>query len=202
MQLRISLKPPVFIGCIVEIIFSLMIIFLPAFNFPAQSANRIMFASTSIPVVQTSPGLPVRLKIPKIKVDAAIEYVGVTRQGVMGAPKTPHNVAWFNVGARPGESGSAVIAGHVNWYNGATGVFANLNKLKPGDKIMVRDDKGVNVTFVVRKVHTYGLKDDTSEVFAPDDDGAHLNLITCVGVWDKKSKQYTKRLVVFADKAV
>src|SRR6185295_11855712 len=47
-------------------------------------------------------GLPLRLKIPSIKVDAAIEYVGIASDGNMDAPKGPDNVAWFEPGTRPG----------------------------------------------------------------------------------------------------
>jgi hypothetical protein len=31
------------------------------------------------------------------------------------------------------------------------------------------------------------------------DNGDHLNLITCDGIWDADEKSYSKRLVVFAD---
>lgn len=37
------------------------------------------------------------------------------------------------------------------------------------------------------------------EVFHQGDDGSHLNLITCDGVWDGVEKSYSKRLVIFAD---
>lgn len=149
---------------------------------------------------QANPGIPVRLKIPKLKVDAAIESVGITRDGAMGAPKLPRNAAWYNLGPRPGEIGTAAIAGHVNWYNGATAIFANLKKLKPGDKIIVQDDKGANVTFIVRKIHTYSSKENPSDVFISNDDKSHITLITCIGVWNKKTKEYSQRLVVFADR--
>jgi len=48
-------------------------------------------------------GLPVRLKIPKINVDAPIISVGITSQGEMGVPKGPSDTAWFDLGPRPGD---------------------------------------------------------------------------------------------------
>ncbi|MEX1995714.1 MAG: hypothetical protein WD887_02975, partial [Candidatus Saccharimonadales bacterium] len=39
--------------------------------------------------------LPVRLKIPRIDVDADIEYVALTIAGDMDVPKGPNNAAWF-----------------------------------------------------------------------------------------------------------
>lgn len=99
-----------------------------------------------------------------------------------------------------GEIGNAVISGHVNWYNGAYSIFANLAKLKPGDKITVQNDQGKIISFVVRKSVMYGADQDATNIFNSNDDLAHLNLITCGGKWDKRAKQYSQRLVVFTDK--
>lgn len=202
MQTKIPLKPPLFVFSIIGILFYSVVIFSLTFDILAQSsyAESVSYIKPYSISEQTSAGLPVRLKIPKIKVDAAIEYVGLTAKGEMGTPKIPRNVAWYNLGPRPGEIGSAAIAGHVNWYNGAVSAFANLNKLKIGDRITIQDDKGANISFIVRKIHAFTSKEDPSEVFISNDGRSHLNLITCFGVWDKKAKQYSKRLVVFADK--
>lgn len=152
---------------------------------------------------QANPGLPVRLKIPKIKVDAAIDSVGLTRQGAVGVPKGPFTVTWFNIGPRPGENGNAVITGHYGpWITGQRSVFDNINKLRQGDKLYVKDDKGMMITFVVREIRLYTLKSDSSAVFISTDGKSHLNLITCEGVWDKGSRTYSNRLVVFTDREI
>src|SRR6185436_6178865 len=52
------------------------------------------------------PGLPVRLIIPSINVDAKIIYVGLAPDGSVGVPAGPDEVAWFGLGPRPGASGS------------------------------------------------------------------------------------------------
>lgn len=149
---------------------------------------------------QTSFGVPVRLRIPGITVDDIVEQVGVTPEGAMGVPKGPTGVAWFNLGPRPGESGRAVISGHYGWKNGIPAVFDDLYKLHEGDKLYVEDENGVVTTFVVRELRRFGESADASEVFTSHDGKAHLNLVTCEGVWNKFSKSYSKRLVVFADK--
>ncbi|MDO8667957.1 MAG: class F sortase [bacterium] len=180
--------------------------------------NVILFKSESLPVDQPnsgtpaspaspelgqsgSAGRPVSLKIPKINVDAAVEYVGLTSQGEMDVPKGPSDVAWFKFGARPGDNGSAVIAGHHGrWKNGQGSVFDDLNKLSEGDKLYIEDEKGEIATFVVRESRRYDPKADARDVFNSNDGGSHLNLIVCDGVWDKATKSYSQRLVVFADK--
>lgn len=140
---------------------------------------------------------PVRLRIPVINVDASIQYVGVTKNGAMDVPDNSVDVGWFKIGPRPGEKGSAVISGHFDGKNSEVGVFAGLDTLKSGDRVYIANSNGSTTTFVVRESRTYdpGYADD---VFRASDT-AHLNLITCDGVWDRAKKSYSKRLVVFTD---
>lgn len=158
------------------------------------------FPAAGVQAPQESAELPVRLIIPKISVDATVEYVGLLTDGSMDAPKGPANVGWFNLGPRPGEVGSAVIAGHSGWKNNIPATFDTLNNLRVGDKISVVDDKGILITFTVRKVKLYDPNADASNVFSSSDGKAHLNLITCAGLWDKVSKSSSERLIVFSDK--
>jgi len=146
---------------------------------------------------ENSLGFPTRLVIPSIGVNADIRNLGVTFSGEMEVPNSIVDVGWFKFGVRPGEKGSAVIAGHLNGKNGENGVFANLDKLKEGDKLYVLDDKGESTSFVVRKSQTYdpGYAEDVFSL----NDVSHLNLVTCDGVWDSAKKSYSKRLVVFTD---
>lgn len=170
-------------------------------------SNRILlpliigvFLIFSLPV-QASSGIPTRIKIPKIKVNIALESVGLNPDGVVGAAKNLGSAAWYNLGVRPGDNGSAVINGHFGRLkNGKMGVFTNLNKLRKGDKISTIDHDGLSTTFVVREIRKYNLKEDATEVFYANDDNSHLNIVTCVGVWNKITKTYSNRLVVFADK--
>lgn len=154
-----------------------------------------------LPVISLEPtGEPVRIRIPRIAVDATIEKVALATDGTMGVPKHPLNAGWYEPGPRPGEVGSAAIAGHVNWINGSSGVFARLHQIKPGDKITVQDHEGAVISFIVREIKSYDAAADATDVFTSSDGKAHLNLITCSGVWDKLTKQYSQRMVVFSDK--
>jgi LPXTG-site transpeptidase (sortase) family protein len=167
---------------------------------PVVKSNIVPPAVIVIPKAYGRIGVPVRLTIASIAVHAPIEQVALTKAGAMGIPKEPMNAAWFSLGPRPGEPGSAVIDGHLNWYQGATGVFRDLRKLKAGDTIVVTDDAGTEISFVVRELRAFAAGADSTDVFRSTDDGAHLNLITCDGTWDSHAKQYSKRLVVFTDR--
>jgi len=181
----------IFVGCVISAI--------PIFYFISKSSN--LPADKQAQILPIPIGEPMRLKIPKINVDTAIEYVGLTSDGAVDVPKNPTNAAWFNLGPRPGNNGSAVITGHYGpWENGKESIFDNLHKLRKGDKLYIEDDKGVIISFVVRESRSYDPKADASDVFGSNDGKSHLNLITCEGVWNKDSKSYSKRLVVFTDK--
>lgn len=171
--------------CLNKILLPLIIGFFLIFSLPAEASS----------------GIPKRIKIPKIKVDIALESVGLDPDGVVGVAEGLGNAAWYNLGVRPGDNGSAVINGHYGRLrNGKMGVFTNLNKLRKGDKIYVKDKDGLTTTFVVRKIRKYDLKADATEVFYANDDNSHLNIVTCDGIWNKITKNYPNRLVVFADK--
>lgn len=176
-----------------------LLLYLIPKNPTAQTVSApLAVATVALSEQEVKFPLPVRLRIPTISVDAAIEYVGVTSEGTMDVPKNPADVAWFNLGARPGENGSAVMAGH---YGGKkASVFDNLYKLRKGDKLYVEDEFGTTTVFVVRETRRYNPSADASYIFNSSDGKSHLNLITCEGDWDKVSKSYSERLVVFTDK--
>jgi sortase A len=145
-----------------------------------------------------SAGLPVRIMIPEIAVNTSLEQVGLTDSGEMGTPSEIQNVGWYALGSRPGETGTAVIAGHYGWKGGKVSAFDDLHKLKIGDRISVLDDAGNTYSFLVSGSKIYDRNADASDVFTSNDDLSHLNLITCHGEWDEATENYTERLVIFA----
>jgi len=142
---------------------------------------------------------PLELSIESIGVMAPIEAVGVVT-GEMAVPTFPENVGWYQFGARPGDVGNAVLAGHVNWKDSPNAAFTNLKEVRIGDIIKVTNSDGKIVSFLVNDIKRYPLYADTEEVFSSDDGLAHLNLITCDGIWNSIIKSHESRLVIFAVK--
>lgn len=159
--------------------------------------TQVNFSDYKVTVVPI--GIPVRLKIPKLNIDTSIKSLGLTPDWAMASTKGPNDVAWFKLGKRPGENGSAVIAGHYGIFkNWAISVFNKLHTLRKGDKIYVKDTKWTTISFIVRESKMYDKNANVPEVFSSNDGKAHLNLITCV--FDPVSKTYPKRLIVFTDR--
>ncbi len=157
---------------------------------PPETKNNLDISQEIIPAP------PTRLSIPTIDVDASIQRVGLTANGAMDVPTNAVDAGWFDLGTIPGEIGSAVIAGHFNGKDGEPGVFENLGKLAVGTELLIEDEKGRVLTFIVEETRVYDAG-RADEIFTKND-GVYLNLITCDGVWDEKQKSYTKRLIVLA----
>lgn len=141
--------------------------------------------------------LPVRIRIPKIAVDAAVEEVGITFKGNMSTPKKLADTGWYKYGTLPGTLGSAVIDGHVDNGFGLPGVFADLKKLQVGDDVYVDTKDSAPLHFVVTEVQTYYYKDVPLDLLFLRKDGAYLNLITCDGNWIPYEKTDDHRVVVY-----
>ncbi len=170
----------------------------PVAKFPSTGSQQLSYSDIRDPG-GVPQGLPVRLKIPTIGVDSAIEDALITKDGRMDVPAGSVNVAWFSLGPNPGEEGSAVIGGHFGIKNGVPFVFYKLDELKVGDKVYIVDDKNDTLTFVVRSISLFDRNADATTVFTSNDGLAHLNLITCEGVWNKVNDNYPQRRVVFTD---
>lgn len=170
---------------------------------PADDPKPVAAAPAAVGLGSSfeSPGQPVRLLIPAIGVDAAVQSVGLfwNGNGEMGIPTNFTDVAWYNGGPRPGMPGSAVIDGHLDGKYVREAVFYNLGLLKPGDLVEVVDQGGKTWKFHVVRLTTYDYNASTSEIFSGDASRARLNLITCAGDWIKSRKLYNKRIVVFTE---
>jgi len=181
---------------------SLSASFILLYLFMPQRVDSKVVVDTS-QVVKTQPKAivyhapPVQISINKINVSTQIIPTGLTVNGDMDISDDAEKVAWYQLGAKPGEVGSAVIAGHYGWKNRVPSVFNDLHTLIAGDQISITKEDGTAETFVVQRIATYRPEQDATEVFTSNDGKAHLNLITCQGVWNRNEATYSERLVVF-----
>lgn len=141
--------------------------------------------------------VPRLLSIPSISVETEVERVGVNAKGNMATPSNYRDVGWYKYGPRPGEKGSAVIAGHLDDGLGFDGVFKNLNELRRGDEIIVETKDGHILTFEVVEVISYPYDEVPTERLFNRNDQPRLNLVTCSGKWTRGAKTYDERLVVY-----
>jgi sortase (surface protein transpeptidase) len=183
----------------------------PAPDFPAGVGDDVDMTSTGAdtvsapaPVFQPEPvatgpwGVPpIKLAMPSIGIEAPIVPVGQDEDGAMSAPTDPDTVAWYELGPGMGVPGNVVLAGHINW-NGRTRAFGNLDRLDPGDPILVIDTDGHGYQYVVESSHWVRAEGaPVEEIFAIGDAPA-LTLITCGGEYVAATREYLDRLIVRA----
>jgi len=180
--------------------FIFLYIFTPVRYQPPEPALATTPVVVQKPAVVPTTKAPVRLAIKSIAVDAKVNPTGLTVNGDMAIDSNPRELAWYELGPKPGEVGNAVIAGHYGWKDGVASVFNSLNSVKPGDVISTYDAAGLAVDFAVTSIRLYHPDDDATQVFVSTDTKAHLNIITCQGSWNNSQRTYSERLVVFTDK--
>jgi len=164
-------------------------------------ASRTNTAGTNratAPVTNTGIGIPKTLKIPKIGVNASFESIGLDSQDRMDVPKSWYSAGWYNLGYRVGDSGSAVVSGHYDTVSGAPAIFYRLGSLNAGDQITVTLDTGKVFTFSVTSKQSYAWDQLPLQAIFASSGAPGLNLITCAGNWDRGSRNYTQRTVVYA----
>lgn len=151
------------------------------------------------PVVQApvTSNQPVRLEIPKVGVDAAVESVGLTSTGLMDVPQGVMNVAWYNPGVAPGQPGNAVFSGHFDDYKQDPAVFWRLDELEVGDEVVATDASGNVYRYQVTGKELYRYDQAPLNRIFGYSINANLNLITCNGTWDQANRNYDQRLVIY-----
>ncbi len=139
---------------------------------------------------------PVRIEIPSIGVDAAIDPLEVKEDTLAGPTRFSH-AGWWQAGPEPGEPGAAVIAGHIDSYKGPA-VFIRLHELQPGALVVVHRADRSSVSFRAVGIERHRKSQlPTDRVFA-ESNSPLLRLITCGGDFDEQRKSYRDNVVVYA----
>jgi sortase (surface protein transpeptidase) len=178
-------------------------------------------AAQQLPLSAAFAPVPLELRIPSIGVRVGMLAVGMNAKHVMDAPMGPaaspvwQQAFWYRGSAVPGARSTALLAGHIDDPLGRPGVFANIDRLRKGDLVVVHDTRsGLDVRFAVTTATSYPLDRTTdpavlSRMYGTGpvrgkaaqhsvDGLAHLTLVTCAGTFDNGLGTHNRRLVVFA----
>ncbi|MGW3955238.1 class F sortase [Streptomyces sp. NPDC004752] len=144
------------------------------------------------------PSPPTRIRIPSIRVDAPMTGLGLTPSGSLDAPPAQNkNLAgWYEAGTAPGETGTAVVAGHVDNAEGPA-VFYRLGAVKRGATVELDRRDGSVAVFTVDAVEVYQASDFPDEKVYGAAERPELRVITCGGGYST-STGYQGNVVVFA----
>ncbi|MEU6883874.1 class F sortase [Streptomyces viridosporus] len=144
------------------------------------------------------PSPPDRVRIPAIGVNAPLTGLGLTRNGGLDVPPADRkNLAgWYEAGVTPGETGTAIIAGHVDNTEGPA-VFYSLGALRKGSTIEVDRRDGGAAVFTVDAVEVYDAKDFPDAQVYGAATRPELRVITCGGGYSRTTG-YRGNVVVYA----
>jgi LPXTG-site transpeptidase (sortase) family protein len=131
------------------------------------------------------PGPVMAIDIPRLKLHSGVLQVAWEPPPfAVGQIKDTANVS----------QGNTVLIGHLT---GAAGnVFAHLDQLEPGDEITATS-RGLPYKFVVSQTYE-GANTDQTPMQAEDED-PRLTLMTCAGVWNPFTHDYSERLWIVAE---
>jgi sortase (surface protein transpeptidase) len=170
---------------------------------PAPAAARVPAPDGAAAAALPWPGTrgqvarPVGLVIPAIGVRTRLIRLGLTTAGTLEVPVSTGVAGWYDRSPRPGATGSAIIAGHIDSVAGPA-VFFRLRNLRPGDRAYVRRADGTLAVFRVTAVRSYlKTRFPTAAVYGPVP-GPQLRLITCGGAFDPALGSYLSNVVVYA----
>lgn len=146
--------------------------------------------------------VPLQVRIGTISVDAPLVPVGLEDDGAMEIPHRVAEIGWYDpdgLGVVPGQTGTAVLAGHVDSRSQGRGALYDLRDLQVGETIEVDLDDGTVQRWLITDIIQYP-KDvlPLEEVFTWAGP-SRLVLITCGGEFDRTARSYTDNLVVYAE---
>jgi hypothetical protein len=177
----------------------------PAGDFGAPVVTALASAAPPVPIQDGKPlragaDAPTRLAIPALRLEAAVDAVGIDRKtGEFAVPPSVDRVGWYRFG--PGFSaaaGSIVVAGHVDSAARGEGAFFRLGSLDEGEAVTLTGPEGRTRTFRVVARERYRKTVIPLGTYFARDGAARLTLITCGGPFDPRARHYRDNVVITA----
>ena len=141
---------------------------------------------------------PTAMQIPSIGLAALnLADLRIDYRGSLQVPTDFGQVGWYTSSAVPGDPGPAVFAGHVDTRRGPA-VFAQLDRLRPGDLVEVPRSDGATARYSVDSVEYFPKDAMPSDRIYDPSTVPQLRLLTCGGPFDEGTLSYRDNVVVFA----
>ncbi len=145
-----------------------------------------------------APDLPRKLTIQKLGINARIVRLSARDNSEPKSPQNIYDVGWYENSAKPGETGAALLLGHIRGLE-RDGVFTDLTRLVPGDEFQLELGDGTiqNYQIVKMEAYTRGQVDFKNLTQSAVDGQAGLNLLTSVASYESNA-EVVQQLAVFA----
>lgn len=168
---------------------------------PTNTPEPTVVPATAEPTLAPTdvPTEPVRLQIPAIELDYQPKPVGLDENNVPIVLN--HDVAWYNLSAKPGQGDNVVFWAHVLRFTATPDIpapFARVHELQPGAEIKVTTASGKELQYRVTKA--VRVKPSDVKWILPTGT-EQLTLVSCIGdkVIENGFVTKTERLVTIAE---
>ena len=162
-------------------------------------------SATPAPPVGATPeadiGHPTLLRIPAIRISAAVVPTTVEPNGAVIVPDDITTVGWYAPGPRPGDAtGSTVIVGHRDGVAQGHGALYSLGALNLGDHVVITMSQGIMIRYrvVAREVLSKRAFAKAAPDYFATTGPPRLTLITCGGTYSKADGGYQANVIVTA----
>jgi hypothetical protein len=172
--------------------------------------------STGTPTAQRGcrEGVPSRLSIPALDVDAPFEPIGLDEKAPadsqgrhpLGNPKDRTKAGWYADGPRPGSGrGTVLTNGHTYRNNSAIFKEDFASRIAVGQVITIVNDNGSKCSYRVHRVwREVNAARDYPRIVASEhlyafDGPERLFLATCGGSWNSSTQNYDDISLLIAD---
>ncbi|WUV77550.1 class F sortase [Streptomyces sp. NBC_01477] len=172
----------------------------PAGRGGSTSAPPTTAGSTGAEAPAMAKSSPERLRIPSIGVDTPVIALGLAADGSVRVPPIEAHApaGWYDGSPTPGQTGPAVLLGHVTVGRYGDGVFRHLDRMRPGDRVSVVRADGSVAAFAVDTVQTVAKSRFPTEAVYGNVDHPALRLITCGGTKVSGDGGYPDNVIVYA----
>lgn len=142
---------------------------------------------------------PVRIRIPAIGVDMAVQPEGLDESGAMALPPNPVDAAWYRYGSWPGSAGGAtVIAAHVDSLDYGRGPLARLPEATAGTEVLVTGADGREHRYLVQDGGMVRKPEVAWDAVFDRSGPARLTIVSCGGEFDYDRRTYLDNVIVNA----
>ncbi|MFI0231194.1 class F sortase [Streptomyces sp. NPDC017086] len=141
---------------------------------------------------------PTSFRVPSLGIDAPVVPLRLDAGRELQTPPVdrPELVGWYQGGATPGETGTAIAVGHRDTRSGPA-VFAGLAQIGPGRTVEARRADGRTAVYSVDRVKVYDKAGFPDREVYGSTGRPELRIITCGGLFSRRTG-YTSNVVVFA----
>jgi hypothetical protein len=179
---------------------------VPSASPPGSTSSPVARpAVPQIPIQATTPGAqrasvpPVRIAVPDVGVDIAVEPVGVLDDGAMELPADTAMAGWYEYGPDPASAaGATILAAHVDSLVYGLGPFSRLRELAAGAPLSVTTADGAVHGYTIATVTKVPKAEIPLDTVFDRSGPPSLVLITCGGQFDHDTGHYLDNILVTA----